>query len=326
MALARLLFCILAVVASLLATESRPDEAETVSARAADPMLGKKAGEVRDDNGLKMKLIWCPPGVVAMEQVERAKGHAADDDEANQADLKDKPPPKPVRVLLSRGYWIGKCEVTQIEWKRIMALEPWKGDRSVKEGDDYPAADISWNDATAFCRNLTKLEREADRLPADWEYALPTEAQWERACRARTETQFSFGDDQSKLGDYAWFRNNAWHAGEKYPHRVGQKKANPWGLCDMHGNVREWCWDIYAEKLPGGRDPDVQPDAKSDGLFRVFRGGCWADSAEFCRSADRFRDSPSHRSNVLGFRVALSAVRQAKPLPPLVDVPRAIDE
>src|SRR5437762_9291015 len=103
---------------------------------------------------------------------------------------------------------------------------------------------MSWNRPTKsveFCRKFTQDERDAGRLPETWEYTLPTEAQWERACRAGSESRYCFGDDPAKLGDYAWIRGNASEAGERYAHRVGRKKPNNWGLHDMHGNVWEWC-------------------------------------------------------------------------------------
>ncbi len=232
-------------------------------------------------------------------------------------DPKDNPAPKPlqtesitpVKVVLTQGYWLGKYEVTQSEWKDVMKTEPWKGNRLTREGADFPATCVSWDDATAFCRKLTDQERKASRLSKDWEYTLPTEAQWERACRARTRTKFSFGDDDSKLGDYAWFAANARMAGENYAHQVGQKKPNPWGLCDMHGNVWEWCRDVFADKLPGGRDPEVKPEEKAADLRRVFRGGDWNDVPAGCRSASRQGLRPISRDDSLGFRVARSRVR-----------------
>ena len=125
----------------------------------------------------------------------------------------------------------------------------------------------------------------------------------------RTETRFSFGDDESELGDYAWFRDNAWNADERYAHRVGQKKANPWGLHDMHGNVWEWCRDVYAEKLPGGRDPDVKSEENIKVSSRVFRGGSWGFDAARCRSGERNSGQPGYRYCDRGFRVALSSVQ-----------------
>ena len=163
-----------------------------------------------------------------------------------------------VKVFLTQGYWLGRYEVTQSEWKEVMQTEPWKGKDSMKEGADYPATFVSWNDATDFCGKFTEQERDAGRLANGWEYTLPTERQWERACRAQTETKYSFGNDESKLGDYAWFDDNTGNDGEDYAHQVGQKKPNPWGLCDMHGNVWEWCHDVYAKLRSGPLDLQVE--------------------------------------------------------------------
>jgi formylglycine-generating enzyme required for sulfatase activity len=303
-------------------TQGKSDELAKAPTVAADPMRGKEAGQVRDDNGLKLKLVWCPPGFVTMENVEviaepAAKNEDKPGNDDDDVDPKVEPAPQPrqttritpVKVFVTQGYWLGKYEITQAEWKKLMGTEPWKGQRSTKEGADYPATFVSWSDAVEFCRKLTEQERQAGRLSNDYEYTLPTEAQWERACRARTETKFSFGDDESKLGDYAWFEKNALHAGEQYAHRVGQKKANPWGLCDMHGNVWEWCRDVYTEKLPGGRDPEVKSDEKTKGSNRGDRGGGWSSRAARCPSAFHSKSSPGGRLNDLGFRVARSSVR-----------------
>jgi formylglycine-generating enzyme required for sulfatase activity len=247
-----------------------------------------------------------------------AKENQPNDDD--DFDPKDEPAPQPrrmeritpVKVFLTKGYWLGKYEVSQSEWKHVMKTEPWKGQDLTNEGADFPATWISWNDASDFCRKLTEQERQAGRLSDGLEYTLPTEAQWERACRARTETRFSFGDDKSKLGDYAWFDENAFKAGEQFAHCVGQKKANPWGLHDMHGNVWEWCRDVYTGKLPGGRDPEVKADEKTNGSGRVVRGGSWDGVAAFCRSGGRYGGLPDGRNFHLGFRPALSPVRPDK--------------
>jgi formylglycine-generating enzyme required for sulfatase activity len=211
----------------------------------------------------------------------------------------------PVNVVLTDGYWIGKYEVTQSEWKQVMATEPWKESDTAQDGQEFPATCVRWNAATEFCRELTTREREAHRLPNDWDYALPTEAQWEYACRAGTETTFDFGDDESKLGEYAWFKDNSLMAGENYVHRVGQKKPNSWGLHDMHGNALEWCRDVYQEELPGGVDPEVTRGSP----YRVYRGGSWFVDAPGCRCAFRLFDSPDDRSLDYGFRVVLRPVR-----------------
>jgi len=129
---------------------------------------------------------------------------------------------------------------------------------------------------------------------------LPTEAQWEYACRAGTATRFSFGDDESALADYGWFGGNV--GGEQYAHGVGQKRANPWGLYDMHGNVGEWCRDWYEATLSGGNDPERSVGGSS----RVLRGGGWVGPARHCRSAIRGKRPPANRDPYLGFRVALN--------------------
>jgi formylglycine-generating enzyme required for sulfatase activity len=286
------LLIVVGAVAGVACLRPHPLQAnETATADpSADSMRGKQAGEVRDDNGLRMKLVWCPAGFVSMEQVEL------------DADGARKPGAETARVnvFLTHGYWLGRYELTQGEWKRVVGTEPWKGRESTSEGDDFPVTHVSRDDALMFCGKLTELERKAGRLPDNWEYTLPTEAQWERACRARNETAFSFGDDESQLGEYAWFYDNATNAGEPFAHRVGQKKPNPWGLYDMHGNVAERCRDFCSELLPGGRDPE----ATKVGRFAVVRGGCWNDSAAGCRSAISDKVYESARGNCGGFRAA----------------------
>ena len=243
-----------------------------------------------------MRFRWCPAGTFTMGTP------GATNEES------------PVSVTLSQGFWMGETVVTQGQWQALMRSAPWKGRKYLMEGADYPASYISHGDAgdsklevgsaSNFCDLLTEQERKAGRLPSGWKYSLPTEAQWEYACRAGTTTMFGFGDNENRLGDYAWFDKNAHSVGESYAHRVGLKQPNGWGLLDMHGNSWEWCRDWYEEKLPGGCDPVV----RSGGSNRVLRGGCWFDSAANCRTAYRSMSAPAGRIDILGFRVCLSSV------------------
>jgi tetratricopeptide (TPR) repeat protein len=142
-------------------------------------------------------------------------------------------------------------------------------------------------------------------LPTNWKYALPTEAQWEYACRAGTTTPFNFGKAVSQLAEYAWFAKNASFRHEEYAHRVGGMNENHWGVHDAHGNVSEWCRDFYTQDLPGGTNPEVA----GNGSQRVLRGGGWRSNYDDCRSASRNRADATARSPAWGFRIA--AIKQA---------------
>jgi len=244
-------------------------------------------------NSIGMELIEIPAGKFTMGIPVGEKGR-----QENEAQI---------TVTLIKPFSLGKTEVTQGQWKEVMGTEPWKEQPLVKADKDCPATYVSWDDATAFCQNLTEIERKAGKLKADEEYRLATEAEWECACRAGTTTAYSFGDDEKQLGEYVWFNGNSENVDEEYAHKVGLKKPNPWGLYDMHGNVFEWCSDRYGEALSGGVDP-IGPNG---GSFRVLRGGSWwGDPAGYCRSANRNGNVPSRRRNYLGFRVARSQVAQ----------------
>lgn len=292
----KLFVCILAAACCLPAPKSKSDEpGKDTKPAAVDSTVGNEPGQVRDDNGLKMKLVWCPPGNFTMGSP--ASEQHRDDDE-NQ-----------VSVTLTNGFWLGKYEVTQRQWKQVMRTSPWtengKARENVKEGADYPATYVSWKDAIEFLDVLTQQERAAGRLPEGEKFTLPTEAQWEYACRAgaKVATPYSFGSDESALSEYAWWGglNGDGNAkDEPYAHRVGQKKPNAWGLHDIHGNVWEWCLDAYAEQLPGGTDPIITAGDSGS----VQRGGSWFGVHLYCRTALRFRRSSDFRFSYLGFRVA----------------------
>ena len=241
-----------------------------------------------------------------------------------------------VDVTLTRPFAIATHEVTQRQWIEVMHTQPWQegGDRETTDqklspgiaksnvaiGDNYPAVCVEWDAAQAFCQKLTALERATGALAADSEYRLPTEAEWEYACRAGTTTKYSFGDDASLLGDYGWFHDNSSAHAEK----VGTKKPNAWGLYDMQGNAWEWCsdWLLWpAMTLSGGEDP-TGPAA---GTFRSLRGGSWWFSAELCESAARTM-LPSYDFSLFGFRVVRSAVRQPIPADQQKALPKTLAE
>jgi len=265
---------------------SEPAPPPVAESPAAARIDGTRPGEEWSDNSLNMPFRWCPPGKFLMGSPVNEEGRDDDEDQ--------------VQVTLTRGFWLGKYTVTQAEWQQVMGSKPWKRKEWVKEDPRCPATYVSWEDAMEFCRKLTERERQAGRLPEGWEYTLPSEAQWEYACRAGTTTAYHFGDDASLLRDYAWFDDNAYDIGEKYAHEVGQKKPNARGLHDMHGNVWEWCQDVYQEKLPGGTNPVVD----DGGSGRVDRGGSWLSHPGHCRSAARLSGSPENRRSYLGFRLA----------------------
>ena len=297
--------CVLLIAGAwtLLAMESNADEPEQGAARASDSMLGTEAGQLRNDNGLKIKLVWCPPGKFKMGSPDSEVKHG--NNEGPQ-----------VEVTLTHGFWLGKFEVTQDLWESLMGTTPWKGQAAVQEEADSPATFVNAEDALAFCRKFTDAEHKAGRLAGTWEYTLPTEAQWEYACRAGTTTGFSFGDDASELDRYAWFGRFYGEDGrqnirdELYPHEVGLKKPNPWGLHDMHGNVWEWCRDWYSDELEGG----IDPTGPQKGSVRVIRGGSFVEQSIVSRSARREGPMAAMRNqgrqNYVGFRLACSPIQR----------------
>jgi formylglycine-generating enzyme required for sulfatase activity len=219
----------------------------------------------------------------------------------------------PVRI--SKSFWLGKYEVTQEQWKALMGNNP----SSFKESwDNIPVENVSWHDAMEFCKKLTERERSAGRLPADYVYTLPTEAQWEYACRAGTTTPFNTGlnltTEQANYNGEHPYKENARGQYRKQTVPVGSFAPNAWGLYDMHGNVREWCRDstlgkdylLHYEKTKKRRTYHTEVDPlQTAGSRHIFRGGAWNDIASWCCSTSRFGVNPSTRTGSLGFRVAL---------------------
>ena len=235
-------------------------------------------------------LVWISPGTFTM---------GSPPDEADRGETEG---PQTV-VTISRGFWMGKFEVTQGEYEAVMGSNPsYFQPPNATADTNRPAESVSWDDAVAYCAALTQRERAAGRITTNAVYRLPTEAEWEYACRAWTSTRFSYGDDlgYTNLTNYAWYSDNS--GGTTHP--VGQKLPNPWGLYDLHGNVWEWCQDWF-DTYPGGIALD--PQGPATGSTRVVRGGNWLywnGRARDCRSA--YRDYSGYGSGLIGFRVVLA--------------------
>ncbi len=225
---------------------------------------------------LSMEMLWVKPGTFEMGSPTSEAGRSKYETQH--------------QVTLTEGFWLGKYEVTQAQWQKVMGNNP-----SHFKGAGRPVEKVSWIEVTSFCDKLTALEREAGRLPAGKAYQLPTEAQWEYACRAGTKTAFSFGDGlMSRQANIS--------GGPRETTDVGKYPANGWGFHDMHGNVWEWCADWYGDYPTGAARDPVGPAV---GSYRVARGGSWYFTANFARSANRFRNEPAISYVILGFRLSL---------------------
>ena len=261
---------------------------------------GSRAGDQKTVQ--EIKLCWCPAGKFTM-------GSPRDEPER-------RPGEDQVEVSLTKGFWVAKYEATQGQWKRSMGKLPGPLTEELPAGDDLPVGNVNFPETEEFCRKLTEMGHRSRQLPEGWEFRLPTEAQWEYACRAGTTTATAFGNGLSRK--QANFKGKPYNgAPDDGPSpgratKVGSYPANPWGIHDMHGNIYEWCRDWAHSRLPGGVDPDLH-DALSTAernrtgdYSRIRRGGAWCDDGWPCRSAFRVRFEPLRRYDHIGFRVVVA--------------------
>lgn len=263
--------------------EEQAREYQKLTAEVLDVPIGKT---IELDGGIKMEFVLIPSGEFDMGSPSSEKDRDNCEGQVH-------------KVKISRPFYMGIYEVTQAQWNAVMGTtisqqrdkdspsRPLQG-----EGTNYPMYYVSWEEAVEFCKKLN--QREGKR------YRLPTEAEWEYACRAGTQTRFYFGDDESSLDAYTWHVNNSDHE----THPVGQKKANAFGLYDMYGNVWEWCSDWYDEDYCSN-SPSVDPKGPNTGTARVLREGAWDHPSRYCRSAARGGLVTVWRDRANGFRVVV---------------------
>ena len=230
-----------------------------------------------------MDMAWIPAGKFIMGSPRSENGHQLGEETMHQ-------------VIISRGFWMGTLEVTQEQYQKLMGENPsfWNSDPKMAVNK------VDWHQAMEFCEILTDQEQNYGKIPKSWKFILPTESQWEYACRAGSTTVFHYGNERETLSQYAWFSENS----QQRVKPVGLKKPNKWGLYDIHGNVGEWCFDWYGKKYPP--DGSVDPITQKASDFKVFRGGTYADPADRCRAAYRNRNTPETQNPWIGFRVILS--------------------
>ncbi len=309
------------IISLPIARLSKPDQEYIQSLENPKPKDNAPPATETITNSLGMKLKLIPPGEFVMGSPE--------------AEEKREDRERQYRVQITRGFYIGVTEVTQQQWLRVMRSRPWHDKTSsearhlrvtVREGRNHPALHLSWEDAVLFCNQLSEKEKLApcykiellasatpndpqglrvEFLPQGTGYRLPTEAEWEYACRAGTTTTYSLGNDKTRLGDHVWYDANS-KKNMRGEHQVGTKLPNPWGLHDMHGSAYEWCQDWLGEYDTSAA---TNPTGPAQGVSRVFRGGSAGAADSCCRSAFRRGARPTNRSYAVGLRV----VRVADP-------------
>ncbi len=272
---AGLLVLVVVLVIVLAGRGGKPDEGKTPGTVNL-PQLG--------NNSLDMRFALIQPGKFEMGSLESEAGH-----EPHEG--------PPHEVTITRPFYLGIHPVTQAQFQKVMGKNPSCFYNVEGGGADHPVETVTWDEAVEFCRKLSELEPEK---AARRSYRLPTEAEWEYACRAGSGTAYCFGNDPTLLGQYAWYKDNA----NSQTHPVGRLRPNAWGLYDMHGNVMEWCQDGYAEDYYKG-SPKVDPPGPADKERKVLRGGSWLMADRWCRSAHRDWFDHTNRSYQVGFRVVL---------------------
>lgn len=277
----RVRYIIIAAALAGLTGWAGAESHETRAAPAAQLPACVPAPTSRIDlgDGVKMEFVLISPGSFAM-------GSPTEVGDGDEYPLH--------QVTITEPFYLGKYEVTQEQWIQMMTANP-----SHFKGSKLPVDSVSWNDCQRF---LQKLAAKTGHT-----FLLPTEAQWEYACRAGSADRWTFGDQPAHLGEYAWFEGNA----EGRTHPVGQKKANAWGIHDLHGNLSEWCADWYVNPYPPG--DATNPRGPAQGDARIIRGGAWGDDAINVRSAYRSANGPDGANDGVGFRCVMAV---EKPLHP----------
>jgi formylglycine-generating enzyme required for sulfatase activity len=250
--------------------------------------IEKPAGETETimlPGDVPLEMVWMPKGSFTMGSPDPDLGYGAF--EVPQHTVK-----------FSAGFWMGKYELTKRQWEAVMETTPWEGQPNVQTYPESPAVYVSWKDAKDFVGAINALTGKTFRLP--------TEAEWEYACRAGTTTRLYWGDDPGNviISDYAWWNGNAWSAGEKYAHVVGLKLPNVWGLHDMSGNVLEWCEDDRHDNYTGAPTEGQAWVDGPRGPDRVVRGGGWGGYFHDFLSASRNFTNPTNANYSIGFRLA----------------------
>ena len=227
-----------------------------------------------------VEMVWIQPGTFFMGSDE-GEEHRDSDEVRHQ-------------VILTEGFWMAKYEITEALYKKVMATCP------SSNGDNMPVCHVNWENAMTFCEYLTDQEKKAGRLPSGYKYTLPTEAQWEYACRAGTTGMYNVDADVNEIG---WFSENS----ENVIHEGGQKKPNAWGLYDMHGNAWEWCLDSYWPDLGtlAVADPYMFEDNENYPNYRVTRGGSFTERSYHARSASREYYGKTRADRDFGIRLVL---------------------